>query len=101
MLKILIPDNISGSELFRVIQKEFQLSSIEIVRRKYFNESKGAFEVEKKGTPSSLSNIQLGSALYLALAAANCVLQFFEFSQGINFAPKSLNVVSFSFKLLS
>lgn len=84
--------DLAGSSLHVLIQKEFQMSSIETVKRKYFNESQGLQALETKATKVSLMCLRLDSSFFLGLAAVACLLKFMEYIQGVIYAPGTLHV---------
>ena len=81
-----------------ILKHEFGMVRIELLRRKYFNESNGLDTIRRLGQKESLTKLLLGSEHYLCVSAAACLLKYIEHIQCITFAPHSIKISHRSLK---
>lgn len=90
--EILIPDTSTGSCMHEALKNDFQLTKLEPLRRRYFNEGEGALYLKSKGTTDSLNQMTIDSSIFLCLASSNCLIKYLEFQKSTSFASRSLQI---------
>ena len=86
-------DTTKDSPLHEMLKQEFEMVRIELLRRKYFNESNGHAMIQRLGQKKSLEKLGLGTDHYLCVSATACLMKYIEYIQCITFSPHSIKVV--------
>lgn len=96
-IEIIVPntacENGTMTKLLKLINDQFQNTSISTVQRKYFNETRGLQYVKQLCVPEFNTVEMEVRVKYYALAAAASLMKYVEFIQNIMYAPGSLKVV--------
>eukprot|EP00808_Paulinella_micropora_P018136 g61784.t1 len=91
-MEILMADTAVDSALYKIIVKEFDFAQLELIKRRYFNETQGIQSIQNLGTRESVLGITLDASKFATLAAAACLIKYMEFRDEMNFALHSLRV---------
>ncbi|KAL6046684.1 MutS protein msh4 [Balamuthia mandrillaris] len=92
-IEVLLPKTAVGSELKRVIEKNFPDTEVVLVARKYFSETSGMSYI-KQFVSKEYSSVELSAASkYLSVASTAALIKYVEFMQKMSFAPESMKIV--------